>query len=176
MKRWLILLSVGCLAFAPVANASVQKGDTTLEALGGWLTQNAKTAGNDIDVWFLTGGIGYFVTDNIEVAGAALWASLEQGTSDLDVWGLGGRAKYHFMPQNQWVPYVGGQVLWASADMGAGADTDGVLWGPVAGARYELNETNDFFVEYQYHLWSGDIGDVIDDGHALLLGIVHQFK
>ena len=141
------------------------------------MTQNGKTSGNDIDVWFLSGGVGYFVTDNIQVSGAAMWASFEMGTAtDVDVWGLGGRAKYHFMPTNQWVPYVGGQVLWASADMGAGADVDGVLWGPVVGARYELNAMNDFFVEYQYHLWSGDIGDALDDGHGLFLGIIHQFK
>ena len=176
MKRWLILLSVGCLAFAGAANASVQKGDTTLEALGGWLTENAKeTDGEDIDVWFLTGAVGYFVTDNIQISGAVMWASLEMGTDDIDVWGIGGRAKYHFMPTNQWVPYAGGQVMWASAEEG-NDDVDGVLWGPVLGARYELNETNDFFVEYQYHLWSGDIGDTIDDGHGLFLGIVHQFK
>ncbi len=175
MKRWLILLSVGCLAFAGAANASVQKGDTTLEALGGWLTENGKDTDEDIDVWFLSGSVGYFVTDNIQVGGAVMWASLEMGTDDADIWGLGGRAAYHFMPTNQWVPYVGGQALWASAEVG-NDDVDGVLWGPVVGARYELNATNDFFVEYQYHLWSGDIGDEIDDGHGLFLGIAHQFK
>lgn len=175
MKRWLILLSVGCLAFAGVANASVQKGDTEISALGGWITENTKDSGDDVTVWFLTGAVGYFVTDNIQVSGAAMWASMELGGDDIDVWGLGGRAAYHFMPTNQWVPYVGAQVMWASGDEGD-EDADGVLWGPVVGARYELNANNDFFVEYQYHLWSGDIGDMLDDGHALMVGLVHQFK
>ena len=35
---------------------------------------------------------------------------------------------------------------------------------------------NDFFAEYQYHMWEGDAGDAIDDGHGLFFGLVHQFK
>jgi hypothetical protein len=173
MKRWLILLTVGCLAFAGAASASVQKGDTNIEVLGGWINENAASGSGDVDVWFLSGAVGYFVTDNIQIGAVAAFASIDTG-SDTTYYALGARGKYHFMPTNQWVPYVGGQVMWANAENGT--DVDGVLWGPVAGARYELNAYNDFFVEYQYHLWSGDIGDVIDDGHAVLLGIVHQFK
>jgi predicted porin len=66
--------------------------------------------------------------------------------------------------------------MWANADSDDAGDADGTLWGPLVGLRYELNAYNDFFVEYQYHLWSGDIGDVVDDGHALFVGIIHQFK
>jgi len=111
----------------------------------------------------------------------------EEGVSgdvDVDIYGLGAAGKYHFMPTNQWVPYVGAQVLWLDVDIDASdllgsdgdADGDGVLWGPVAGLRYELNAYNDFFVEYQYHIWSGDIGDILDDGHGLFVGLIHQFK
>ncbi len=193
MKRWLILLSVGCLAFAGVASASVQKGDTELDALLGWTTQNFEGSGG-IDAWWLAGSVGYFVTDNIQIAACGMWASLDVEVADVDVYGLGAKAKYHFMPTNQWVPYVGGQVMWASADLNIGdlgdffddeelgdlddlsGDADGVLWGPVVGARYELNANNDFYVEYQYQLWSGDIGDLLKDGHMVVLGIVHQFK
>ncbi|MBN2128639.1 MAG: porin family protein [Sedimentisphaerales bacterium] len=175
MKRWLILLSVGCLAFAGAASASVQKGDTEIEALGGWLTENAVDSDEDITVWFLSGGVGYFITDNIQVGAVAAYASVDTGASTT-YYGLGARGKYHFMPTNQWVPYVGGQVLWANVDPDDDESMDGILWGPVLGARYELNATNDFFVEYQYHIWSGDAGDIVDDGHAILLGIVHQFK
>ena len=175
MKRGLVVLSVVGLMCAGVATAAVQQGDTEVEALGGFLTENAAGGGGDVSVWFLSGAVGYFLTDNIQVQGAAAWASLDN-TTNVDVWALGARAKYHFMPTNQWVPYVGGQVLWANADAGNDFDGDGILWGPVAGLRYELNANNDFFAEYQYHLWSGDVGDLIDDGHAIFVGIVHQFK
>jgi len=175
MKRWLILFVVGCLAVAGAANAAVQQGDTELDALGAWMTQSGADDGGDIDVLFLSVGVGYFVTDNIQVQGAALGAWTEIEDSDTDIWAIGGRAKYHFMPTNQWVPYVGGQVMWANAEDDYD-DVDGVLWGPVAGLRYELNAYNDFFVEYQYHIWSGDISDYLDDGHALFVGLIHQFK
>ncbi len=175
MKRWLILFVVGCLAVAGAANAAVQQGDTELDALGAWMTQNGEDSYPDTDILFLSVGVGYFVTDNIQVQGAALGAWTEIADNDTDIWAIGGRAKYHFMPTNQWVPYVGGQVMWANAEDDVD-DVDGVLWGPVAGLRYELNAYNDFFVEYQYHMWSGDINDFLDDGHALFVGLIHQFK
>ncbi len=171
MKRWLILFSVVCLAVAGAANASVQQGDTELDALGAYLNLDAKGAGNT-DIFFLSAGVGYFVTDNVQIQGAGLG----EWSDDLDIWAIGGRAKYHFMPTNQWVPYVGGQVMWASADPDGSSSVDGTLWGPLVGVRYELNAYNDFFVEGQYHMWEGDIGDVLDDGFGLFFGIVHQFK
>jgi len=176
MKRWLILFMVGCLAFAGAANAAVQQGDTELDALGGWMTQNGEDSDNDFDAFFASAGVGYFLTDNIQVGAAGMAAFLEIGGSDLDVYGLGVKGKYHFMPTNQWVPYVGAQFLWVNVDPDGDSDVDGTLWGPVAGLRYELNAYNDFFVEYQWHLWEGDVSDLLDDGHALFVGLVHQFK
>ena len=186
MKR-LILFSVVSLAFAATASGAVQQGDTELEFLGGWFTQNGKTSSaTDVDSFFLSGSIGYFITDNIQLQGGGFgsWTSIGSGPGevDIDLYGIGGRAKYHFMPTNQWVPYVGLQLYWANVDLGGG-DVDGILWGPVVGLRYELNAYNDFFVEYQYHLWDGDLskspadgGADRDDGHGIFLGIIHQFK
>lgn len=202
MKRWLILFTVGCVAFAGAANAAVQQGDTELDALGGWIMQNSAgrpsnsndLPGVDIDAIFLSAGLGYFLNDNLQVGAVAmgLWSSTEvenpTGASsdrDIDIYGLGAKAKYHFMPTNQLVPYVGGQVLWTTADIDLSTNLqpsawdgkiDGVLWGPVAGVRYELNAYNDFFVEYQYHIWSGDMSDILDDGHGVFVGLIHQFK
>ena len=185
MKRGLILLSVVGLALAGVANASVQQGDTELDFLGGFMTQNGESGGGDFDAWFLSGAIGYFFTDNIQGQVAALGAWTEFDSSgvdvDVDIYGIGVRGKYHFMPTNQWVPYIGAQLMWVNVDIDdsadfADSDTDGTLWGPLAGLRYELNAYNDFFVEYQYHKWSGDAGDLLDDGHLLFVGLIHQFK
>lgn len=179
MKRSLVLLSVVGLVFAGVANASVQQGDTEIDFLGGLTSQNGDNGGPDIDSFFLSGAVGYFFTDNIQgqVAVMGAWTSVDVGSTDIDVdvYGIGLRGKYHFMPTNQWVPYVGGQLMWASVDFDTG-DGDGMMWGPVLGVRYELNATNDFYVEYQYQLWEGDVGDYMDDGHLLTAGIIHQFK
>ncbi len=177
MKRWLIPFVVGCVALGGVANAAVQQGDTELNFLGSWFTENGTSDNGDYDVVFLSGGIGYFITDNIQVGAVGLGAWTDLDDTDTDIYGLGVSGKYHFMPTNQWVPYVGGQFLWVDVDADdSDYDGNGTLWGPVAGARYELNAYNDFFVEYQYHIWDGDMGDVLDDGHGIFFGLIHQFK
>ncbi len=202
MKHYLILSVVSCLALAGAASAAVQQGDTELDALGAWMSQDGSGDADlsiDVDWLFLMGRLGYFLSDNIQISAVAMGAWTEtsidsetgptSGDVDVDVYGLGAAGKYHFTPTNQWVPYIGAQVLWLDVDIDLSDDFlggpdiddtdvegDGMLWGPVAGLRYELNAYNDFFVEYQYHLWSGDIDDILDDGHALFLGLVHQFK
>jgi hypothetical protein len=175
MKRGLILLSVASLVFASVATASVQQGDTELDFLGGFMKQNGEGDTGDIEAFFLSAALGYFFTDNIQgqVAAMGLWAEVDD--EDTDVYGIGIRGKYHFMPTNQWVPYVGGQLMWVDAEF-ADEDADGTLWGPLFGLRYELNTNNDFFAEYQYQMWEGDVGEDLDDGHLLVFGLIHQFK
>jgi len=195
MKRFLILSSVVAMAFAGAASAAVQQGDTELDFLGGWLSENGASRGVDFDAWYLSGGLGYFLSDNLQVQGVAMLAQTETDISsslidpslelDVDIFGIGGKAKWHFMPTNQWVPYIGAQLLWidveVDADQPGGVfdgsdDYDGTMWGPVLGMRYELNANNDFFVEYQYHVWEGDVGDILDDGNGLFLGLIHQFQ
>lgn len=212
MKRWLILLLVGCLVLGSVASAAVQKGDTELDAMGAWMKQNGKGVVDDFDTFFLMARLGYFVTDNVQIGGLAFGSWNEFGmtesgtfgeggtwkdktTVSVDAYGLGGSVKYHFMPTNQWVPYVGVQLAWVDGEVEykvkwtetvgdetesgsekMSGDADGWMWGPTLGLRYELNAYSDFFVEYQYHMWDGDIRDFLDDGHALFVGIVHQFK
>jgi len=195
MKRFLILSSVVAMAFAGAASAAVQQGDTELDFLGGWLSENGASRGADFDAWFLSGGLGYFLSDNLQVQGVAMLAQTETDISsslmvpslelDVDIFGIGGKARWHFMPTNQWVPYIGAQLLWVDVDVDAdqpggvydgSGDYDGTMWGPVLGMRYELNANNDFFVEYQYHVWEGDVGDILDDGNGLFLGLIHQFQ
>jgi outer membrane protein W len=179
-----MLLSASVLVLAGVAGASVKQGDTELDAYGGFTTQNGASGGADFDAWFLSAGIGYFLTDNVQVQAAAVgvWTSTSVGTTDVDVdvYGLGVRGKYHFMPTNQWVPYVGLQLFWTTVSVdglgGGSQDVDGIMWGPLVGIRYELNANNDFFAEYEYQIWDSDVGDILEDGHALFVGIVHQFK
>jgi hypothetical protein len=201
MTRCLIWVSVVSLVWAGVARASVQQGDTELELLGAFVSEDASgERGADVDAWFAAAALGYFVTDNLQLAGAGFgfWSDVDiitgsgssrvKTSADVDVLGVGGKARWFFLPKNQWVPYLGAQLLYADADVDIKTrpavgtptkttnDLNGTLWGPLAGLRFELNATNDFFVEYQYQIWEGNIGAWLDDGHALVLGIVHQFK
>lgn len=195
--RCLMWAAVASLVFAGSAGASVKQGDTELEFMGGFLSENASgKSGIETDSWFASASLGYFVTDNLQVLGSAFgfWSdfdTIEPGSredQDIDVVGIGGKVRWHFMPANQLVPYIGAQLFYADADVDTtnrelgelpvkdSFNTDGVLWGPLAGLRFELNERNDFFAEYQYHVWDGNIGSLFEDGHAIFVGIVHQFK
>jgi hypothetical protein len=214
MTRCLIWVSVVGFVFAGVASASVQQGDTEFELLGGLIKEGASGhSGLDLETWFASVGLGYFLTDNLQLMGSGFgfWTEADAvnevtnptgGTTrieyDVDVVGIGGKARWFFLPKNQWVPYAGAELFYTDADVKTRTTTitntlgesttstqtvaktrshlDGVLWGPLIGLRFELNATNDFFAEYQYHIWDGRIGRLFDDGHAIFLGIVHQFK
>lgn len=111
---------------------------------------------------------------------------------DLTAFGIGGRARYHFNPTDKWVGYVGAQAFWVSADVdvdgtipgfegiappGSNSDSpSGILWGPVAGLRCPLGQRDELLLEYQYHLWAGDVGDVIENGHGFFLGLSHRTR
>jgi len=117
---------------------------------------------------------------------------------DAMVYGGGGRGKWHFFPNKTLVPYVGVQVFWATADVDLSGTADllvegevdpdshveidesesdsGILWGPIVGLRIQLAEKIDALVEYQYHMWSGSIGDFFDSGHMISAGLCLQMK
>ena len=201
MRRHVLVFSVVGLALAGTAGAAVQKGDTEAGVLGGWLSGDGGNHGVDFDAWFLSGRLGRFLTDNIEISGVVVamhqkeqWAASETGFESLpgsvkhesEVFALGAQFAYHFMPTNRWVPYVGVQLFWANAEVKEdyptedvydwSRDEDGCLYGPILGFRLELAANSDFFVEYQYHRWGGGVEDLLGkDGHGLFLGIVYQF-
>jgi opacity protein-like surface antigen len=222
MKRRLVLFLMAILALAGAASASVQKGDTELEVLGGFLSESGGTNGADLTSWFASGAFNYFLSDKISVGVGGFGANVQlDGTSstievdvgegvplnaifsnvdrDITAYGVGGRVKLHFATTNRWVPYIGAQAYWVNATVdttgeyiaetspGGGEfspaqsfsesfDSSGLMWGPIGGVRIEINEYNDLFVEGQYHLWTGDIGDVFDSGYGIFVGIVHQFQ
>ncbi len=176
MKRLLIWTCVIALALIAPAKASVSQGDTELDVLGGWMNfdTTATMGGTDISNWFLIGRVGYFITNEIQIAASVMGAWLDSAVGDAKLYGVGCAGKYHFMVNNQTVPYVGAQIFWAQLDNAT--TTDGWMWGPLVGLKYELNPNNDLFVEYQYQDYQDDIGDAIESAHMVLVGIAHQFK
>jgi len=178
MKGSLVLACIVSLALTLGANAAVKEGDTEIDLLAGWSNLNFEDNG-DMDTFFLSSSVGYFLTNNIQVSGAFLGAWLDIDDIDMDVYGIGGKVKYHFRPENQYVPYIGAQIYWSKADVdidNISEDEDGILWGPMVGLRYQLNEYNHFYVEYQYQMFQGGIDDFVDDGNLIVFGIVHRFK
>ena len=176
MKRSLVLLTVASMMLAGVASAEVRQGDLYLDFLGGWTQQRFTddVGGGDIDVFFAAVRPGYAFTDNIRGAAVGAVAHIDNGDR-VTTWLLGVAGEYVFMPANQFNPYVGGQILWANADTAFG-DVDGFLFAPRVGFLYTLNRANNLFGEFQYHIWSGDIDDVLDKGFMVVFGIEHKFR
>ncbi len=199
MKRGLVLSLVVTLALAGTVLADVRMGDTELNFSGSFWDLNAGTRGGlDFQSWMVTGGLGYFITDNIEVGGAGLFKETEEkwnmpNTESrmveriANLYAVGPQIKYHFTPENQLVPYIGAQILWtdlkieenytpSSGNSSWERDKQGILWGPLAGLKYTLNEQNELIVEYQYHVFTQNIDDYLDDGHVITVGLGHKFK
>jgi hypothetical protein len=164
MKRLLTWTCVISLALITPATAAVSQGDTELDVLGGWMNFDAAAGGGlggtDVTNWFLIGRVGYFATNEIQLGASVMGAWIDTAMGDGKLYGVGGTAKYHFMTNNQTVPYVGAQIFWVRLEDGAG--TDGWMWGPLVGLRYELNPYNDLFVEYQYQDYQDAVGDAIN--------------
>ncbi len=172
MKRSLVVLSLVSLVFAGVASASVKQGQVELDLAGSlqFINFDNGTGLDNETVFNVLARLGYFLTDNIEV-GATANGTWQEGP---DTYGIGGFALYNFMPANLLVPYVGGQLnyQWTTG----GLDESGLMWGPIAGVRYELNPYNHLFAEYQYRLFTGDFSDTFDSVHGVFFGIQHIFK
>jgi hypothetical protein len=190
MKRSLVVLSLVSLVFAGVVSAEVKKGDVQLDAYAGWtqqkiadnvgfgVGQSSVSVSGDVSVFFGAIRPGYALTDNIRVAGVAGVANVSLPTinsvdpGSVTAWLLGASAEYVFMPANTLNPYIGGMIAYATADKGAG---NGVMYAPRVGALYTLNQTNNLFGEFQYQLYTGDIGDVLDHGYMIMFGLEHKF-
>ena len=182
MKRSLVVLSLVSLVFAGVVSAEVKKGDVILDAYAGWTQQNLSdeaavmTGGEDsVSLFFGALRPGYALTDNIRVAGLAGLARADVLGVSATVWTLGASGEYVFMPANTLNPYVGAMFAYAGVNSDA-TDGNGYLFAPRVGALYTLNTANNLFGEFQYQIWGGDVGDVLDAGYMLLFGIEHKFK
>lgn len=228
MRHSLILFAAVNLVLAGVTGGAVKKGQVDLEILGGLSVEStdegsnqddivAGATGADLDAWFVTGGVSWFRTDNLQLGITGIYSSMDgsetasltpdpinfpetQFVSDVDVdvmmYGAGGRAKWHFNPASSMVFFLGIQASWVTADIDVSGDAaivingepfeefeidesdsaSGVLWGPILGLRLQLGENDDLLFEYQYRQWAGSIGDVLDDGHAIAIGLSHRMN
>ncbi len=195
MKRGLVVLTIVNLIGVGSAGAAVHRGEIDLSLSATWFNEDAGDNGQDFDGIFGMAALGLFLTDHIEaeVAGLGLHSDGNPTTPYLNeqedtFWAVGIKGKYHFMPKNPWVPYVGMQFFWGELERDApgdlyDADLDGFLWGPLAGLRFELTPHNSFFVEYQFHIWGGDISDEDcphspdwETGNLVTLGLIHSFR
>jgi len=184
MKRSLLTILFIICVVAVSSNASVKEGENELNFSAAWLNVDLADDfydGDSVNLYTLSGSMGHFFTDNIQVGVSAsgTWASL---TEDMDMYayGIGINAKYHFMPTEQYVPYVGIQgnyLMGELDDDGDSENMDGTMWGPLVGVKMALTSTENVFVyaEYQYQMYGGDISDALDTVNLIYAGLGFKF-
>lgn len=151
MKRLLILTCVISLALIVPASAAVREGNKEIAVFG------LVTANGDTEVT-AGGSFGYFVTNEIEIAGA-LFGQWQEGP---DSYTAAAQAKYHFLTNSTTVPYIGA--------FGGGLFDGDTVWvyGPLGGVKLFVNETTSIFAEYRYVMIS-ESG--YEDTHEGVIGI-----
>jgi hypothetical protein len=175
MKRSMILISLAALLLAGTASAAVKKGDLDVEGIGTYLQVTGANDSGDASLLAVAAMAGYFVTDNVQVgvAGLGAWISPDAG-EDISVYAIAARGAYHFMPDKQWVPYVGGQIGFGQAKMGT--SMNGTIYGGFVGVRYECTPVTDLLIEAQYNATSGDLKDAVDSLYGVFVGLAHKWK
>ena len=165
MRKTLGLMMVVILITSIAVKAEVMQGDNEASIFYNF----TDISGADTDNLHGVGiSVGHFYTNELELGlvGSGGWSS------DLDLYLLGANAKYHFMPECDLVPYLGGQInyVWAKG----GDDPDGIGWGPLAGVKLFTDKLTSVFVEYQYQFFN-DVSSSTDHANFILLGISRKF-
>jgi len=175
MRCCLVALLLVAFGLIDSGNADIRRGTSELAIFGNLSTVNFEDgAAGDADsdeFGALAVGLGYFHTREIEFGlhGIGNWSK------DLDLYNLGGSVKYHFTPDLTGIPYVGAQLNYSYYRSYWGNE-NGVMYGPVAGMRYFVSRSVSIFFEYQYQIYDGNVGDVIEDAHALFLGMMFKVE
>lgn len=178
MKRSLVLLGILTLVCTVPVQASVEKGDVEVDLNVSYSDRSSATSNPDKELFSAEVGIDRFITHTIQVGAFVDAAWTDQGSLlEAEDLGLGVRARLHFKPSSANVPYIGVQAMHRTYKQTVGTlpeskDT-GLVWGILAGMRFDLNEKNDLYIEFERRFYGGDWGDTWDDANRLLFGIRH---
>ena len=166
MKKVLIAAFVLGLFFVPTVIAATNQGDAYWTFSGMWEKVNYAGEADSDDTAEANLGVEYFLSKafSMSLEGIGAWSD------DVDLYGVGTRARYHFNTDSDMVPYIGAHISYDYADADVD-DGDGFIYGPLLGIKFFLNERTNLFVEYQYRLYGGDLEDVYDESSAVLFGL-----
>ena len=188
MKHGLVIPALMALLITAGTWASVMEGDTELDLMIGYSDISSNAANSDREDISLSLGVAQFVTDVTQLGLFINGDWSDQGSNiTADTYGVGISVKRHFMTSEFMVPYVGLQLEYAkmkqTINIGTthrSLDANGMVWGPLAGLRYEMDSLNDLFIELQYNMYEGDFGNLnsfaFDNETRLKAGIIHQFR
>lgn len=166
MKRLIILVGIGLLfstsALAIEPEFGPRKGDWEVAAGGGtanddeWVSSSL--GGN------LSGSLGYFVTDDLEVGlRQSVIASGARGTNSTAYIGNSRLAVDYHLPLGRFYPFIGANIGGVYGHVDAAASG-----GPEAGVKYWARKNAFLYAmaEYQWFIGGGKakLGDAYDDG------------
>lgn len=100
------ILPVGLLLLASTATAGVQQGQFSLSpVVGGYTYEGQQHLGTDL---VFGGRAGYNITKQLGIEGLFDYVNpeLTGGKKDVTMYRYGGELLYHFMPDNNFVPYI----------------------------------------------------------------------
>jgi len=170
MKRCCVLTLTVVLALGSVSFAQVQQGDNELSFSSAY-NNTRLSDGHHTEVATISGLWGHFFTDNIEAGPMGAWTH----TEFVDIYSIDAFGRWHFMTDQQIVPYVGGLVGVNYADPEDGDSSTGVEYGPLAGIKFFATEDVCIFAEYTVKWFGGDVGDDIDYLQTLSVGVSFLF-
>lgn len=181
MKRW-ILGIMAVLMMGGVAWAASEQGDQEHDLfLGVGCTQYDEDLreGSSTDYAFQYGG-GYFFTKQLS-AGIRLGGQYINDICYPEMaLNVGPYIKVNFLTDTDLVPYVGmqGGYWWQKTYYPyphGNHENQGLMWGPIAGMKYYLNEGTYMVAEYQWRMFCGEIGEIADHSSLGLVGIGFTF-
>jgi len=153
MKK--ILIAVGLVLVMATSALAINKGQSELNLYGaiGETTTKAKGASSQTSDDFTTRiGYGYFFTDAFSLGADIDYNySKSQGSSDgtNTIYTLL-TTKYHFMPKNTLVPYIGAQLGGYFMDAGSNLSSTGFAYGALGGIKYFLTENASINAELNF--------------------------
>lgn len=173
MKKTVLLGIVAAFVLAPVATAATYQGDTYFTFSGMWERTKLRSeqGGGTSNFTEINFGVEYFLSKELSVGPRLGYARASGGSRMYDI---GVDAKYHFMTDSQFVPYVGGLVDYRCFKNDGTAD--GMTYGPLAGVKMFVTENTHVFAQYEYRRFTGDLKSALKDQHAILFGIAFKFN
>jgi hypothetical protein len=165
------------IGVAQAQEFTVKQGDKEMSFAAGYSKIQFEGV-DDLDVISLSGFLGYFFTDNFEGAINIEYLDMSITNIDLTGMGIGADIKYHFVTTGKAIPYIGVQYNYLDAEAGVGGlsvDGSASMYGPFVGLKIPVNSSVIISPEYQYDMFSGDLGDFIDGAHVFSIGISFKF-
>ena len=177
MKKLVLLFSLILLSsplLASIAFAAVKEGEKEISVFGSLTTVDPEV-GEEISVLILVLSGGLFISDNSQVGGSitniGIFNSFESTNLLLD-----GFYKYHFNPEEEVVPYLGGQAGFGIF----GTDVDNstsISYGGMAGFKFFVSEDLSFNGEFNLKFTTQETaGEDLDVTLTILqVGISYYF-